>query len=300
MDEQSISIGEYLKSARAKRRLTIPEVSQELHIREDYLEALEKDAWDRLPGEVYGQGFLRSYARYLDADAEQLVQYRKRLAAKEPPAAATPSRRTPPPTRQRRNRAPVQKPVAPQPTRRSAPTAAKEPQGSGRVVLGAAVVLAVLFGVGLYLLPKSAPTTTAGAGTSHTPSTSVNRQHHHSPKSPPPSKTHPAASPSPTITLTSNQVQSGGNTTVVYAVSQTPVTVHLSFTGPCWVEVWRNGVTANPYGVTYQAGQTLTVTANASVKVRLGTRLANVAVNGHPVSVPDPTQRVINLTFQHS
>lgn len=299
MDEQSISIGEYLKNARTKRRLTIPEVSQELHIREDYLEALEKDAWDRLPGEVYGQGFLRSYARYLDADAEQLVQYRKRLAERETPAAPTPSRTTPP-TRQRRNRVPSQNPASPQPARRSASSAAKGPQGSGRVVLGAAVVLAVLFVMGLYLLPKSAPATTAGARTSHTPSVSVNHQDHHSPKRPSPSKSHPPASPSSTVTLASNQVQSGGNTTVVYAVNRSPVTVHLNFTGPCWVEVWKNGVTSNPYGVTYQAGQTLTVTADASVKVRLGTRLANVAVNGQPVSVPDPTQRVINLTFQHS
>ena len=296
MDEQSMSIGEYLKSARTRRRLTIPEISQELHIREDYLEALEHDAWDRLPGEIYGQGFLRSYARYLDADAEQLVQYRKRLAEKEAPPIPV-SRTTPPPTRQRRQ-VPPPNTASAQPSRRKAP-AAGAPQGSGRVVLGAAVVLAVLFGVGLYLMPKSAPVSGAPSS-SPKPSASPSPHHHQSTPPPTTSTSQPPATPSSTVTMTSNQAQSGGNTNVVYAVSQSPVAVHLSFTGPCWVEVWKNGVTSNPYGVTYQAGQSLSITASASVKVRLGTRLANVVVNGQTVSLPDPAQRVLNVTFQHS
>ena len=301
MDEQSISIGEFLKSARTRRRLTIPEISQDLHIREDYLKALEDDAWERLPGEIYGQGFLKSYARYLDADAEQLVQYRKRLAAKQQSSAA-PTHTAPTPTRQRRSGAPVQRTASPHPSRRSRQAAVSGPQGSGRVVLGAAVVLAILFVLGLYMMPKSKPVTTADPGASRTPSGSVKHPHPHSSKSPSASKSHPrvSSSPSSAVTLTSNRVLGGGNTSVVYSVSQSPVAVHLSFTGSCWVEVWKNGVTSNPYGVTYHAGQTLDITAGSSVKVRLGTRLASVVVNGRAVSLPDPGQQVINLTFQHS
>lgn len=56
----------------------------------------------------------------------------------------------------------------------------------------------------------------------------------------------------------------------------------LAFSGNCWVEVWVNGVTQNPYGHTYTAGQTFSVSGSQSVEVRLGNPgVVQATVNGH-------------------
>ncbi len=62
-----------LQEARQARGLSLEQVEKETKIRRRYLEALEKEAFDLLPGRVYVRGFLRTYARYLGLDAEALV-----------------------------------------------------------------------------------------------------------------------------------------------------------------------------------------------------------------------------------
>jgi len=67
-------IGQALREAREAMGLTLDDVEQEIRIRSNYLEALENEDFDRLPGEVYVRGFLRNYARFLGVDlAENLA-----------------------------------------------------------------------------------------------------------------------------------------------------------------------------------------------------------------------------------
>ena len=54
-----------LKQARMKAGYSIKEVAQELHIREQYLVALEENNYSIIPGKVYADGYLKLYARYL-------------------------------------------------------------------------------------------------------------------------------------------------------------------------------------------------------------------------------------------
>ena len=61
-------IGQSLREAREAKGLTLDDVEQEIRIRSNYLEALENEDYDRLPGEVYVRGFLRNYARFLGVD----------------------------------------------------------------------------------------------------------------------------------------------------------------------------------------------------------------------------------------
>lgn len=65
--------GRALADARAGRNLTVAEVAQQLKLSATQVDALEADAYDRLPGPVFVRGFVRNYARLLELDAEPLV-----------------------------------------------------------------------------------------------------------------------------------------------------------------------------------------------------------------------------------
>lgn len=69
-----LTIGEALKNAREKKKLSLEEVSQKLRIKEVYLEALEKGHYYVFPGLSYASGFLRSYALFLGMDAKALIE----------------------------------------------------------------------------------------------------------------------------------------------------------------------------------------------------------------------------------
>lgn len=293
-----MTIGEYLRNSREARHLAIGEISQDLHIREDYLRALEHDEWDKLPGEVYGQGFLRSYAKYLDLDAEALVSYRKRLEARNSEADRPPPEADRPLV-SRRNRPAVSPSVAP--TGR-APIARRQrsmkastgpgPMESGRTVVGAALVLVILFVAGFILMKPHHATTAARthhpkASTSRSPKRNHAKSH----------RSHSVAPAAPVVTKTTSNTAQG---TASYRVSKSPVSISLTFLGTCWVEVWQNGTTKNPSGVTYYKGQTLTVSASHSIAVRLGNRAVTMTVDHQTISLPDAPTYPLQLTFQHS
>ncbi|MFH0974728.1 MAG: RodZ domain-containing protein [Spirochaetota bacterium] len=67
-------IGEKLRNARELKKLTIKDVSKETNITVRYLEALEDEEFDKIPGEPYLLGFLRNYAEFLKLDGNEIVQ----------------------------------------------------------------------------------------------------------------------------------------------------------------------------------------------------------------------------------
>ncbi|AVX20671.1 protein RodZ, contains Xre-like HTH and DUF4115 domains [Carboxydocella sporoproducens DSM 16521] len=66
-------IGEELRQARERMNLTLQKVEEETNMRWRYLEALEKEEWDKIPGEAYVKGFLRNYATYLGLDPDEIL-----------------------------------------------------------------------------------------------------------------------------------------------------------------------------------------------------------------------------------
>ncbi len=70
---QARGIGERLRNAREARGLSLDEIEAATRIRRRYLEALEAEAFDQLPGAAYAKGFLRSYAAYLGLPPEDLI-----------------------------------------------------------------------------------------------------------------------------------------------------------------------------------------------------------------------------------
>lgn len=66
-------VAQLLRSVREAKGVTLREVEEVTKIRCKYLLALEEEDYRNLPDWVYTAGFLRSYARFLDLDAECLV-----------------------------------------------------------------------------------------------------------------------------------------------------------------------------------------------------------------------------------
>jgi len=67
------TFGERLKRERELREVTLEEVSTATRIGSRFLEALENEDWSRLPGGVFGRGFVRTIARYLGLNEESLL-----------------------------------------------------------------------------------------------------------------------------------------------------------------------------------------------------------------------------------
>jgi hypothetical protein len=93
-------IGGSLREARVKRGLSPAEVQKAIRIRDRYLQALEEERWELLPGDAYVKGFLRTYADYLGLDGSLYVdEYNSRFAHPEeadivPERLARPARRS--------------------------------------------------------------------------------------------------------------------------------------------------------------------------------------------------------------
>ena len=74
-DSKEISVGESLSSARKKKRLRYKKLSSELNIDASYLIALEEENYGLIPGgDAYVKGFLRSYAKKLDLDPDEVIK----------------------------------------------------------------------------------------------------------------------------------------------------------------------------------------------------------------------------------
>jgi mannose-6-phosphate isomerase-like protein (cupin superfamily) len=80
-----IGIGQALRRARLHRGKSLGEASRETRIRPDYLDALEREAWDALLGEVYVRGFLRTYSTYLGLRPEKVMTVYERSHGPPPP-----------------------------------------------------------------------------------------------------------------------------------------------------------------------------------------------------------------------
>ena len=67
------SFGEILKREREMREVTLNEVTVATRIAPRFLEAFEREEWEKLPGGVFNRGFVRAIARYLGLNEENLL-----------------------------------------------------------------------------------------------------------------------------------------------------------------------------------------------------------------------------------
>lgn len=72
-------IGNTLREARVRRNLTLQQVEEDTKIRVKYVQAMENEDFDVMPGATYVKGFLRTYSEYLALDPEVMLdEYRSR------------------------------------------------------------------------------------------------------------------------------------------------------------------------------------------------------------------------------
>ncbi len=74
------------------RGVSLDEISTATRISTRFLEALENEQWERLPGGAFNRGFIRSIARFLGIDEDALVAeyaYERKDADVAPGSAGT-------------------------------------------------------------------------------------------------------------------------------------------------------------------------------------------------------------------
>ena len=68
------SLGSYLRYERELRQISLEEIAQTTRIPLRTLQHIEGDALDRLPGEVFTRGFVKSYAKSVGLDEDDVLE----------------------------------------------------------------------------------------------------------------------------------------------------------------------------------------------------------------------------------
>lgn len=252
-------IGRQLRKAREEKELSLEQVQKATRIKRVYLEAIEADRLDDLPGPVQARGFIRSYASHvgLDPDAVlgRLDGVSSQAIAAPPPSPHLTSKPAAGSTR------PVvaPRPIAPPPRLSPAPRSSTEsslPLPLPILIAGAIV----LFVIGGLLLIQAFRA-----------------------EAPAPAPTLPASVPlsvSQTVEATPTAPPIAG------------VSVTLTPSEHVWVRVTHDGLTA--FEGFMEPGQSQTWEAGQQVIVETGNGAAlSATVNGEDVGVLGPRNRVV-------
>lgn len=78
------TLGQYLRDAREARGIDLRDAAQQTRISLNYLAALEKEDFARLPGEVFVKGFLKNYGKFLHLDEAEVIKRYNELRAPLP------------------------------------------------------------------------------------------------------------------------------------------------------------------------------------------------------------------------
>jgi|ERR1051325_4693165 cytoskeletal protein RodZ len=68
------SIGEKLRLAREARGIALRDISEQTRISMRYLEAIETDDYQRLPGGIFNRSFIRAYAKFVSYDEHEALE----------------------------------------------------------------------------------------------------------------------------------------------------------------------------------------------------------------------------------
>ncbi len=83
LEEMELELGSLLKKTREEKGLSLDDIQEETKIRKKYLEAIEENNFDILPGKVYLKVFIKGYAREVGLDYQELLKKYEILNIKE-------------------------------------------------------------------------------------------------------------------------------------------------------------------------------------------------------------------------
>lgn len=87
--EEVVSFGEALRSAREQASYSLAFVTSQTHLKAEIIEALEQEKFDELSGDVFIRGYIRTYTKLLELDAEPLIAAYEKSKPAKPQAVAT-------------------------------------------------------------------------------------------------------------------------------------------------------------------------------------------------------------------
>ncbi len=94
--QEKVSFGAYLRRERELRLIKLDEIAESTKVKRDFLEALEREEFELLPGEVFVRGFIQSYAKYIGLDPQEaLTEYDHYLQVTKEPEAASDKKKAP-------------------------------------------------------------------------------------------------------------------------------------------------------------------------------------------------------------
>lgn len=264
------SFGERLKKEREKRGMTLEDVAGVTKISVRNLRALEQEKFDQMPGGIFNRGFVRSYARHLGLDDEQVVADYMEAAGESVPAPDV-SNGAPVP-----NNPPIQAQTPPEGAPDQVPWAAL----AGLVVLGT-----VLLGVWFYHSRHKTP---------EGPTMALETHHSPSPSAIPAEASKGPSSPEPALSSPSSG--SRNETPGSASVAQAGFDVSLRAHDEVWLSTAVDG--QPPSESTLEDGQSVVVHASNRAILRVGNAAAlDVSFNGQKVPVHAAEGQVRTLTF---
>lgn len=284
------SVGERLRQAREERGLTLPQLAVQTRISSHYLEAIEADRPESLPGRFFYKSFAQQYARAVGVEDDEIRRDLERSGfpeaaslAAEPerarPSSATSLLQSPPV-----ERSPVENGIPRTPSR----------LGSRLALFG--LVLAIC--TGLYAAwdwLQNRPTVTAS-----TPSHSATRISVEASAKP----TAAPASPAPPASGEQSAAQAGkpSQTAVLppepaaAPASAKPISVTVSATDSSWLRVVADG--KQVFDGVLKTGESRTFSGSERATLRTGNAGSlDVAYNGKPIGPLGPKGQIRTVTF---
>jgi cytoskeleton protein RodZ len=258
------SVGERLRQSRLAQKLDLTEIAESSKISKFYLEAIETDQIERLPGLFFYKAFVRQYAEFLNVDSADLIA---QISSSHGEAGVTVAE-----LRQ------TTKPV----TQHAALRAANDVRPDTRFMLAAAGLIVVLMGGSFVYTWMQRPSTpvdvavAAAAGTIRPV-----------PQGQPGGAARPQAGfPSENPSL----VQRVSENLTPNADPNSPVILSLSAVEPTWLTISSDGRTI--YSGILEPLQSKQLAGNSSVVIRVGNAAGlDVKWNGKAVGkLGDPKQ----------
>ncbi len=74
-DVQTVAVGDVLRGARVAADWTVAEVANKLNLTANAVESIEANQFERLPGVTFARGYIRSYAKILGLNADQMAKH---------------------------------------------------------------------------------------------------------------------------------------------------------------------------------------------------------------------------------
>jgi cytoskeleton protein RodZ len=239
--------GTRFKTTRQSMGLTLDQIAAETRIGTRFLEAIENEQFDRLPGGIFSRGFIRSYAERLKLDPEQAVADFERQSTYKEPAVMELRVIGIPPDKTSRTLYPV-------------------------AAIGALVALVILF----YVVTKERGRPVSDSQTAVNATAPAAAPHPVIPSAEPSDSNPPATTAEQPPVPNASAVNPS-----TAAPARESLTILLSARKRTWIRVIADGASTNP-GEILQPGTTRRYTAQTSIKLSLGNAGGvDVQVNDH-------------------